>query len=131
MLWLNTKIPFIETIIVPWMQDNTIKNHFPIIKCDLVITFPKLALDYQNLEYHYYGIRPVECTLHKMTNEALTDFYRKVTFDFDYFFINHETFPGMSNENTSNSNLFKAQMDRDEEIKKQLDALENNQSNKK
>lgn len=99
MLWLNTKIPYIETIIVPWMQDNTINNNFPIIKCDLEITFPKLDND-ASITYIYYGVRPVECTLHKMTNEPLTDFYRKVTFDFDYVFVKHKNADTMLNANT-------------------------------
>ena len=88
MYWLNTKTPYIETIFVPWMRANTLDAIFPIAKVDLSIQFPKLAEGINtNIVYKYYGIRPIECSLHKMTNEAVTEFYRKVTFDFDYFYI--------------------------------------------
>lgn len=91
MQWLSTKTPFIETVFVPWMQDNTIYGHFPLVKADLVITFPLLSyksLTDKTIQYKYYGIRPIEVGLHKMTNEPLTEFYRKVAFDFDYFYAN-------------------------------------------
>lgn len=117
MLWLNTKVPYIESIIVPWMQDNTINNHFPIIKCDLYITFPKLDKSMKKLVYQYYGVRPVECSLHKMTNEPITDFYRKVRFDFDYFFIHHENSSDYLDETTNeDSTLLDTQMSRDAEL---------------
>ncbi len=87
MQWLNTKTPFIETVFMPWMQDNSIYGHFPIVKADMVITFPMIANNPKNkIKYIYYGIRPVEVGMHKMTNEPLMEFYRKVTFDFDYFY---------------------------------------------
>ena len=88
MSWLNTKYPFIETVFVPWMQDNTINEVFPLVKADLEITFPMIySPNGQQIRYRYYGVRPVEVGLHKMTNEPVTDFYRNVTFDFDYFYV--------------------------------------------
>ena len=91
MTWLNTKTPYIETIFVPWMQDNTINGAFPLVKCDLAITFPKLEeSNSTQIVYWYYGVRPIEVDMHKMTNEPLQDFYRKVTFDFDYFYCSPE-----------------------------------------
>lgn len=87
MLWLNTKTPFIEEIMVPWMQMNTIDATFPLVKADLEIRFPLLKGVTGNISYLYYGIRPIEIALHKMSNEPQTDFYRKVTFDFDYFWV--------------------------------------------
>ena len=87
MLWLNTKTPFIENIMVPWMQENTIKCAFPLIKADLQIKFPLIKGANGDISYWYYGIRPIEIALHKMSNEPQTDFYRKVTFDFDYFWV--------------------------------------------
>lgn len=87
MMWLSTKTPFVETVFVPWMQDNTINGKCPLIKVDMEIKFPLLSDAAKNIVYKYYGIRPIEIGLHKMSNEAQTDFYRKVTFDFDYFWI--------------------------------------------
>lgn len=86
-MWLNTKTPYVETVFVPWMQDNTINGKFPLVKADLEITFPLLSDPAIPIMYKYYGVRPLECTLHKMTNEPVTDFYRKVSFDFDYFYV--------------------------------------------
>ena len=110
MIWLNTKIPYIESIIVPWMQDNTINNNFPIIKCDLEIKFPKLDESMKDMTYNYYGVRPVECSLHKMTNEPLTDFYRKVSFDFDYFYIKRDNSSSNLDATYQESSLIDAQM---------------------
>lgn len=93
MEWLNTKYPFIEGVFVPWMRTNTIEGTFPIRKCDLQIEFPKLLSltisnnNSKNIQYWYYGVRPIEVKLHKMTNQPLTEFYRSITFDFDYFLV--------------------------------------------
>lgn len=86
LIWLNTKTPFIENVFVPWMKSNTLYGRFPLIKANLKITFPLLA-ENNSIEYWYYGVKPIEVSLHKMTNEPVQDFYRKITFDFDYFLI--------------------------------------------
>jgi hypothetical protein len=83
---LNTKLPFIEAVFVPWMKANTIENRpLPLVKTNMAITFPRLI---KPIVYWYYGVRPIECGLHKMSNEPNSEFYRKVTLDFDYFWIN-------------------------------------------
>ena len=88
MQWLSTKTPFIETLFIPWMQDNTINGIRPLVKVDMTIKFPLLEESLSNkIEYKYYGLRPIEVGMHKMSNEPHTDFYRKVTFDFDYFWV--------------------------------------------
>lgn len=99
MLWLNTKEPFIENVFVPWMEYNTILRSFPLLKCNLIITFPLLSkIEYSDntgpfeVSYTYYGIRPIEVSLHKMTNEPIQDFYRRITFDFDYFLVNSHSY---------------------------------------
>jgi hypothetical protein len=108
MEWLNTGMPFIETVIVPWMKDNTINGIFPLVKADLSITFPRsfTLSQVKNITYIFYGIRPVECQLHRMTNEAVTVFYRRIAFDYDYFEVsNNPLTPSTINniENESNT----------------------------
>ena len=90
---LNTKYSFIERAFIPWMKYNTIGGNLPLMKTNMSITFPSLAKndDGSEVVYWYYGIRPIECGLRKMSNEANSEFYRKVTFDFDYFYVDYNS----------------------------------------
>ena len=123
MYWLNTREPFIENVFIPWMKDNTINGEFPLVKCNLKISFPLMSniIGYSafskkpqstnRIIYKYYGIRPIEVGLHKMTNEPLTDFYRKVAFDFDYFIIDSEIVEKINNNQPAEPQKSSAELD--------------------
>lgn len=100
--FLNTTKPFLEEKIFKWMREYTIEStNFPKnYKSNIKIGFTHSShssngesdkLDFKsdidNYTYNYYGVRPVEMTTYKPSNEAMTEFYRNVTFAYDYFWI--------------------------------------------
>lgn len=98
--FLNTVHPIIEEIIFKWMKDFTLNStQFPIMfKSNIEVGFThslknhgsdktNFESDIDNYKYKYYGVRPVEMTTYNPSNEPMTEFYRNVTFAYDYFWI--------------------------------------------
>lgn len=98
--FLNTTKPILEEKLFSWMRAYTIEaNKFPFdLKSNIEIGFThskqnngsdKIGFESKidKYKYMYYGVRPVEMTTYKPSNEPMTEFYRSVTFAYDYFWI--------------------------------------------
>lgn len=103
--FLNTTTPILESELFEWMKAYTIDSNgrFPNeLKANIEIGFThsfknkgsdklNFESDIDNYSYMYYGVRPVEMTTYKPSNEPMTEFYRNVTFAYDYFWIEGPT----------------------------------------
>ena len=110
--FLNTTKPILESILFEWMKAYTINaDDFPEnFKSNIEVGFthsssPTVMFDepmmqefgkadrrnfdsgIDSYKYNYYGVRPVEMTTLNPSNEPMTEFYRSVTFAYDYFWI--------------------------------------------
>ena len=110
--FLNTTKPILESIMFEWMKAYTINaNDFPEkFKSNIEVGFTHSSpsspmfdevlmhesgkADRRNFNsvidsyvYNYYGVRPVEMATLNPSNEPMTEFYRSVTFAYDYFWI--------------------------------------------
>ena len=111
--FLNTTNPILEGVIFEWMKAYTLNaDDFPTsFKSNIEIGFTHSSSSsapmfdeprmeefgksdksnfnsyIDNYKYKYYGVRPIEMTTYNPGNEPMTEFYRSVTFAYDYFWI--------------------------------------------
>lgn len=100
--FLNTVNPILEGILFEWMKKYTLEaDDYPAnFKANIEIGFTHSSMNRKGesdkvdfsssidkYKYMYYGVRPVEMGTYNPSNEPMTEFYRNVTFTYDYFWI--------------------------------------------